>query len=244
MKTMTYTRRFAAVLAALLWSAGLSPAAIRLGRPFGEHMVLQQGIPVVIWGTCSGGGEQVSVTFAGQMQTVMADTYGKWLVRLAPLKAGGPYNMIISENTSKLSLNDVLIGEVWLAAGPREMAGVLGTTSEAGEAALARYPFLRMYKAGAAAQWTVTSPDTAAKYAAAAYYFGRDLYKALHVPIGLIDASSTANDGTGSLLKEMLAPIVPYSIRGAIWFPGKPGLPAEALLNETASNCALMTMLR
>lgn len=236
---MIHKRCFAAAAAAILLGAGSAPA-IRLGSPFGEHMVLQQGVPVPIWGTANGPGDQVLVTFAGQTHRATADKDGNWMVRLPPLKAGGPFEMTIFEVTHTLRLFDVLVGEVWLAAGQSNMEMTMakgdrpwgGVNNEAEEVAAARYPFVRMYKvkAGAAEdpetaddrQWTVTLPQTAGRYSAAAYFFGRELYKALKVPIGLIDASDGAITEPGVLYKTAIAPLAPCAIRGAIWYQDQP----------------------
>ncbi|MBI2201803.1 MAG: sialate O-acetylesterase, partial [Armatimonadetes bacterium] len=94
---------------------GQARADVRLPAILGSHMVLQQGMPVPLWGW-AGPGEAVTVTLGDQSVQATAGEDGRWLVRLAPLKAGGPHALIIrGKNT--LTLEDVLVGEVWLASG-------------------------------------------------------------------------------------------------------------------------------
>lgn len=193
---MIRKRYLAAALAAPLLSASPALAAIRLAIPFGEHMVLQQGIPVPIWGTATGGGEWITVRFAGQSVFTIADADGKWTAWLAPLKAGGPYDMTISENWFSLRLNDVLVGEVWLVAGGWSMGRV---AKEAEEIPTTRSPFVRIFKVKAGlsddpqavvgGKWAVTSSENPGDFSASAYFFGRELYSDLKVPIGLIESS-------------------------------------------------------
>jgi sialate O-acetylesterase len=130
---MISLRHLSVATALFLWSAGAGVAAITLPSPFGEHMVLQQGVPVPIWGAGCPGGDNVTVSIAGQSVTTRSDWAGKWMVQLAPMKAGGPYQMLIeiggmgplipssaANSRGGVELNDVLIGDVWLAAGPSD----------------------------------------------------------------------------------------------------------------------------
>src|SRR4029077_9421562 len=99
-------------------------AAVKLPALIADHMVLQQGMPVRIWGSADPG-ESVKVDFQGQSVTVKAAENGKWTAWLKPLVAAGPLEMTINNSTIK----DVLVGEVWLGAGQSkrgfslEMAG-------------------------------------------------------------------------------------------------------------------------
>src|ERR1700730_16077160 len=87
---------------------------------FSDHMVLQSGMSIPVWGNASAG-EKVSVTLNGQRRSATADTGGKWVVRLTDLKTGGPYEMTVSGNNT-ISIKDVLVGEVWLGSGQSNMA--------------------------------------------------------------------------------------------------------------------------
>lgn len=186
---MIRKRYSAVVLAILLMNAASAWAAVKLASPFGEHMVLEQGIPVPIWGTATGGGEWVTVRFAGQTAFTIADADGNWIAWLAPLKAGGPYNMTVSENWFNSQLNDVLVGDVYLVAGGTDASGL--TTGAPIAAPLS--PFVRIYKVdpqtAAGGKWIVSSQVKPDKYSATTYSLGRELYNKLKVPIGLVDMS-------------------------------------------------------
>jgi sialate O-acetylesterase len=95
--------------------ADVTPAGL-----FGDHMVLQREMPVPVWGTAAPG-EAVTVSIAGQSAAAVADAQGKWMVKLKPLKAGGPFEMTVKGNNT-ITLTDVLVGEVWLCGGQSNMA--------------------------------------------------------------------------------------------------------------------------
>jgi len=174
----------AVVLPFLLISAISTPAAVKLASPFGEHMVLQQGISIPIWGTATGGGEWLTIRFAGQTVFTIADAEGKWITWLAPLTAGGPYNMTISENWFTLQINDVLVGNVYLAEGGTG-AKIMKNDSVAAAPLSA---FVRIYTVNSrGGKWIVASPPNTLNYSAITYFLGRELYNKLKVPIGLID---------------------------------------------------------
>ena len=171
---------------------------------FTDNAVLQQGIKAPIGGTADPG-ERVTVEFAGQTVSTTASAEGKWLVHLSPLKAGGPRILTIS-GRNKIVLTNILAGEVWLCSGQSNMERQLGLRAGQQpiadwkqEVAAANYPEIRHFgvtqtKAFTPAQtvkgsWTVCSPETVTKFTAIGYFFGRDLYQARQVPIGLIHSS-------------------------------------------------------
>ena len=88
-------------------------AAVKLPAVISDHMVLQQGMPVRVWGTADPG-EAVKIDFQGQSVSVKAAENGKWTAWLRPLVAAGPLEMNINSQT----IHDVLVGEVWLGVGP------------------------------------------------------------------------------------------------------------------------------
>ncbi|MCD0490334.1 sialate O-acetylesterase [Pedobacter sp. MC2016-14] len=161
---------------------------------FSEHAVLQRNMPVPVWGTARNG-EKVTVEFAGQKaETVAAD--GRWIVKLKPLKAGGPFVMTIKGDNA-VTINDILVGEVWVCSGQSNMAFKMATrvTNGVQEIADAKYPQIRQYyvpnKAGQqitdiGSKWIVCSPETITGFTAVGYFFARDLYKKLNIPFGII----------------------------------------------------------
>ena len=134
------------ILGAASLLADVKPSAL-----FSEHMVLQSAMAVPVWGTASPG-EPVTVTLNGQKRSTKASADGKWMVRLKKLKPGGPFRMTIAGNNT-VTVNDVLVGEVWLGSGQSNMAFTVskkrasyaGLVNEEREIAEANYPLIRMF---------------------------------------------------------------------------------------------------
>ena len=107
---------------AFLILAGSAPvvADVKPSALFSDHAVLQSGMAVPVWGVAAPG-ENVTVTFNGQKQSATAAADGKWMVRLKNLKPGGPFQMTIAGNNT-ITIDDVLVGEVWLGSGRIEHA--------------------------------------------------------------------------------------------------------------------------
>ena len=164
---------------------------------FTDHMVLQLGQKVPVWGKAESG-SKVEVEFAGQKLSDIADAKGCWRVDLSPLKASKQSkDMVITSGGNEIVVNDVLVGEVWLCSGQSNMQWSLRGTENADAAiAAADYPLIRLYDTPRVpsskpldkinAKWKVCSPSTADSFSAVAYYFGRKLHKDLDVPVGLL----------------------------------------------------------
>ena len=121
--TFNQTRSFVASLCVTFSFAGLASAEVKPSALFSDHMVLQSGMLVPIWGTADPS-EKVTITFNGQKKSATADANGKWTVRLAKLKAGGPFEMTIAGSKAgeaPIVVKDVLVGEVWLGSGQSNM---------------------------------------------------------------------------------------------------------------------------
>jgi sialate O-acetylesterase len=187
----------------VLWLAGLSAAAgaqVRLPKIFGEGMVLQRNAPVPVWGWAAPN-EKITLTFNGQAKTGKADKEGKWLLRLDPMPAGGPYELRAVGKASQVQLADVWVGEVWVCSGQSNMEWTVAQSAQAKEeAAQAQYPKIRHFKVPhdisamplsdvKGGTWEVCSPQTVPNFTAVGYFFARELVKELNVPIGLINTS-------------------------------------------------------
>jgi sialate O-acetylesterase len=170
-------------------------AEVRLASVFSDHMVLQQGVPVRIWGWADDG-EEVTVRFQGQK--VKTTTRNKaWELSLKPLRAGGPTGFTVQSAAKTIELSDVLVGEVWVCSGQSNMEWPLRNAFEPeADIASATNTMVRLFKvpknrlecptSTIKSSWELLSPESAAGFSAVGYYFGRDLQKARKVPVGLI----------------------------------------------------------
>jgi sialate O-acetylesterase len=178
-------------------------ADVRLPAIFTDHMVLQRDQKVPVWGW-AGPGDTITVEINGQRTNARADRDGSWRASLSPMPAGGPHTLTVTGRNT-ITLNDVLVGEVWLASGQSNMwwpvmAGEYGVKDRKAEVAAANHPNLRFFTVPAATSlapkidcdatgWVACSPESVAGFSAVAYFFGRDLHQATGVPVGLIHSS-------------------------------------------------------
>ena len=193
------------VLLALLPAAAAS-AQISLPRLISDHMVVQRDLPVHVWGTAMPG-EQVTVSFRGETGSTTAGNLGRWSLYLKPGVAGGPFEMIVTGPPSatpasqKIVIEDVLVGDVWVASGQSNMEFTLDHASTAAaDLPRADNPHIRLMvvdkKPADYPQddlptkgWEVSSPETAKGFSAVAWYFAREIEQKEHVPVGVIDSA-------------------------------------------------------
>ncbi len=180
--------------------APLQAPAVELPRVFGDGMVLQRGQPIPVWGR-SPAGARVVVEFDGHVAKVRADRNGDWRVELPARVAGGPYVLSIDDGTAPRVLEDVHVGDVWLASGQSNMEWPIEQSANAeAEVAAATDPLIRHFKipkswAGepqwqlAGGDWVASSPDVAGNFSAVAHFMARELRKSTGVPIGIIDST-------------------------------------------------------
>ncbi|MEI8043838.1 MAG: sialate O-acetylesterase [Verrucomicrobiota bacterium] len=219
----------------------LSAAEFKLASIFTDHAVLQRDAPVPVWGWADAGTE-VTVEFAGQRKTISADANGKWMVRLDPLKASaepGTLTVTAAHATASIVLKDILVGEVWLGSGQSNMALAVKQANDfEKEKSAANLPGVRMFKeesgpAGAAkadskGNWTVCTPDTVGGFSATLFFFGREIHRALGVPVGLINSSVG-----GTPIERWIAPEAQRAT---------PALaPFFEALNQPATNAPIVT---
>jgi sialate O-acetylesterase len=220
----------AAGLSARAAAADVAPHAL-----FTDHAVLQQGRTLPIWGTAANG-EQVTVRLAGQEATTEAKD-GRWRVELEPLPAGGPHQLTI-EGQNKVVVDDVLIGDVWIASGQSNMEWPLRLTDGADEAiAGATDSKLRFFtvphtskaepQSTVEGHWVVCSPDVAPNFSGVGYYFARELRQRFDRPVGIIGTYWGGTPAEAWTKREKLAAtpglahILGYERRpGDGWYPG------------------------
>jgi len=245
----------------------LSPVAlgdVRLPKIFTDHLVIQQGLPIAVWGFADKG-ERVSVTLAGKTAGTKTDDSGKWRVDLPAMKADGKTHTLKVKGNNALQLEDVVVGEVWLASGQSNMNRPVGRNA----IKKAQYPDLRLFTTNGhiprrnalndTVGWVRCTPETLAvcgdiigannrrrPFSEVAYHFARDLHEALKLPVGIIHTSmggSTAKDWTpnpklaekypfdkdpgdarhkwGIVYSARLHAMIPFAIRGAVWYQGE-----------------------
>ena len=176
-----------------------SSATVRLPAIISDGMVLQQGIPIALWGWADPG-EAVSAGIGGSTDSTSADEEGHWALSLPPLEAGGPHELEVSGASNVLRVADILVGEVWLGSGQSNMQWpVSGAADAEQEIASADYPAIRMFTVAQKAesepqddvtgQWRPATPAHVGDFSAVGYYFGRHLHGELQVPVGFVHSS-------------------------------------------------------
>ena len=197
------------VLLFLLPGTALS-AQLTLPAVLSSHMVIQRDLPVHVWGMAAPG-EQISVAFRGETRSTKAGPLGRWSVYLKPGAAGGPFQLTVQGNpadaagstpaTQNLTLDDVLVGDIWVASGQSNMEFQMRNAATAAQAlSHAANPRIRLLIVKQRASdfpqddvatdgWVASTPESAQDFSAVAWYFAREIEQREHVPVGVIDTS-------------------------------------------------------
>ncbi|TKG96920.1 sialate O-acetylesterase [Puteibacter caeruleilacunae] len=242
----------------------LSFATIWTPSVISDNMVIQQNDSVAIWGWTTETIEKITVTGSWNNQPASCKAFqGKWMVRLATPKAGGPFSISIKGH-EELTLSNVMVGEVWLASGQSNMQwnAKRGFNNAKEEVAKANYPNIRLFhiprhQATSAQQdtpgeWKECTPESMEEFSAVAYFFARNLHQQLDIPIGIINSSWGGTPAEvwveeqvverdqelveaqkqlpennwhsfkpGRMYNAMIAPLIPYTLAGSIWYQGE-----------------------
>ena len=193
-----------------------------LNSLFSDGMVLQQKEKVAFWGTSKPNQKVEVIGSWGTKSETTSDNDGEWVLYLDTPKAGGPFNIIVSSVRENVTISDVLIGEVWLAAGQSNMEMTFSyccnsTDSAEYEISTANYPNIRMFNVkkqysleptkiinGA---WSKAVGDNIINFSATGYFFAKKLHKEINVPIGIIHASWGGSDAESWISSEKLITI-------------------------------------
>jgi sialate O-acetylesterase len=247
-------------------------ADVRLPALVSNNMVLQRNKPLHIWGWADKG-EKVSISFLNGTYKATAAANGKWEATLPARPAGGPYTMTIKGNNT-ITLDNILIGEVWIASGQSNMEMPLhgwgSVLNFEQEIKAANYPEIRLFQinhtTSTALQddvvswkggWLNCTPENISQFSAVGYFFAREIYTHEHIPVGVIHTSwggtvaeawtsgeslktmpafadtvkayeslpaplAPGNPNKPTLLyNAMIHPLLPYPIRGVIWYQGE-----------------------
>ena len=261
---------------ALTFSSGLF-AEVILPKVIGHNMVLQRYKSVPIWGTASKG-EKVTVTFGGQRKETVANDSGKWVVNLNPMQASELPRQMTILGTNTIVLKNILVGEVWLCSGQSNMeyamrkysnyqSNVKGYRPPEDDLKNVSNSNIRIFLVrrkymlpdSTHAGWDVAIGRPLVDFSAVGYFYAKELYAKLHIPIGMISSAVlgsriepwieaskleiapkmkdgkvleplTADGGDpGKFYTSMIQPLIPFSIRGFLWYQGESG----CFLNET-----------
>lgn len=189
-------------LIAALFASGIFATELRgdvsLPPVFADHMVLQQGATIPVWGDAVPG-ERVTVRFVGRYAETTADASGRWRVTLRPVPASFmPEILMVRGEKNMVEIRDVLVGDVWLAAGEGNMEQSLSSGSDAAMAG-GTDEALRFFKAGhdasirpkrvGSGRWITCTASSIGDLSAVAYFFARDLRSVRRVPVGVIQCT-------------------------------------------------------
>ncbi len=174
-------------------------ADVKLPKIFSDNMVLQRDRIIPVWGWANAN-EKITVQFNHQIKKINADKSGNWMINLDKENAGGPYQLIIKGNNN-ITFNNVLTGDVWICSGQSNMEFTVQSVINADkEMADANYPMIRHFDVPNSlsskpqndipgGDWKVCSPTTVGDFTAVGFFFARELYNQLKVPIGLLNTS-------------------------------------------------------
>jgi sialate O-acetylesterase len=186
--------------------SALVSAQVTLPKILADHMVLQRDLPVHVWGLAPPG-QEVSVTFRGENRAAIANQLGRWSAYLKPGAAGGPFQLTVSSTPANaasaqtITLNDVLVGDVWVASGQSNMGFEMRkAATAAADLPHAGNPRIRLLVVKKRASdypqddtdtdgWAASTPETAKDFSAVAWYFAREIEQREHVPVGVIDST-------------------------------------------------------
>lgn len=213
MKSRFITKFF--VFALCAFGALNSKGDVRLPKLVGDNMVLQRDINVNIWGWAEKG-EKVTVNFLGKTYKTKADNSGKWKVVLPALKAGGPFEMVVSGKNT-LTIKNILVGDVWVCGGQSNMEWTferLGETYKK-EVETANNPNIRLITVQQESSfepledigtegWNAVTSSTLHKFSAVGYFFGKEIYEKTKVPVGLISSNWGGTPAESWTSKESL----------------------------------------
>lgn len=194
------------MLSLIISSVNIAQTKIELPSFFSDNMVFQRNSEVNIWGKAKPNSQIKIESDWGENATTIVKENSIWKTSIQTPEAGGPYNISITDGSEKVILANVLIGEVWLCSGQSNMEMPLAgwppndlIHNSEQEISEANYPNIRLFTPARSlsvtelddinGSWKECSPQTAQNFSATAYFFGRELYKELNIPIGLIHSS-------------------------------------------------------
>ena len=195
---------------------GQQKETLKVSNLFQNHMVLQRNRPIRIWGYAKNG-DQVQVRMEANSSTTTAGADGKWEINLPALAGPGPYTIFISTDKTERTLNDVLIGDVWIASGQSNMEWpVSGTNFKEQDSLWIEQAAIRLLKVHPTMDyqpqaevthngWQKLSEETINNFSAVGYHFAKRVHQETGVPIGIISANLGATSIETWMSNEALA---------------------------------------
>lgn len=189
---------------------------VKLPRLISDGMVLQRDAELKIWGWASPG-ENLTVTLAGTELTASADDSGRWMVTFPPMKAGGPHTMII-EASNRLTVSDIMIGDVWLCSGQSNMELPVRRVRPLYEAEIAAaennnirsftVPKVFVFKEPqsdlSGGRWTAANPETVLDFSATGWFFAREIREKQGITVGLLTSAFGGSPAEAWISEESL----------------------------------------
>lgn len=209
-----------------VFNTSLTEAAVRLPRILSDGVVLQRNDTIRVWGWADAG-EKVSVKLDKKKASTQADADGKWMIKLPPHKAGGPYELTVNEQTVK----DVYVGDVWLISGQSNIDVHIERVHRIYEKEVYsdRNPKIHLIQLDRALvgdgerddigqgshPWQAMDPDPAIinHWSALSYFFMKEMYANTGVPQGVINASLGGSNIIAWLDRETMQSINPRYIQ-------------------------------
>jgi len=220
---MKYSSQYLVLLFIFFFFSSENYAAIKLPALISNNMVLQQKSSVALWGWADVG-EKVFITTSWNNKTidVTANAEGKWITYVKTTSAGGPYS-ILFKASNEIKVENILLGEVWLASGQSNMeffvakpksSSYTGVINYPEEIKAANYPLIRQIDVANknAAEplqdfkgdWKICSQQTVDTFSAVAYYFALQIHKATGFPVGIINSTWGGTAAESWTKKEVL----------------------------------------
>ncbi|MET0394655.1 MAG: sialate O-acetylesterase [Chitinophagaceae bacterium] len=229
-----------------LHTGSVALGQLKLSGIFADHMVLQQKMPVPVWGMAEPG-KKITVRFAGQTKETTSDEQGRWKVSLTAMDASAKgSSLTVSDGSSTVKADDVLVGEVWLCSGQSNMGVSLNEVDDADKViAAADNPMIRIFKVAQTpalnprpdvnARWIISNHATAGASPAVGYFLAQQFQKELNVPVGVVvscwgGSSVLAWMSRKKLDEPFFRQNVPYDILG-LFENHRPGLLYNGMLD-------------
>ena len=204
-----------------IFSIGLF-AQVKLPKLISDGMILQRDARVRIWGWASAN-EKVTIQFVGSTYNTITNANGEWEATLSELKAGGPFTMKIDASNS-ITINDILVGDVWVCSGQSNMGMTVGSLSSIYQDEInnSENKFIRHFSVPVTSnfngrqkdckfgKWQSADPKSVRSFTAAGYFFAKKIYELYKIPIGLINASLGGSSAEAWISEEAIKSFPKY----------------------------------